>query len=192
MGDLARAFAEIDAANELDTKRFAGEPLAKVQGVRASGWLSKLDPEAADVLQLAVRAHHLRRWELARADFPQGRAGYLRWRRENKAHQADSLAAIMAATGWQSESVERARALLHRTKLKTDPDTQTLEDAACLVFLETQFETMVAETDRDHLVSIVAKTLAKMSPQAITLVHSINLSPPAAAVLQEAAERDES
>ena len=38
-----------------------------------------------ETLLLAARAHHLRRWELPRDSYPVGRAGYLRWRRDQKA-----------------------------------------------------------------------------------------------------------
>jgi len=183
---LERVLASIDLANGQDPNLFDGEPLALVQGRAASRWLAQLDASASSELQLAVRAHHLRRWELKRTDYPEGRAGYLRWRKDNKAHQADSLATLMEADGWAANAVDRARLLLGRTKLRTDAETQTLEDAACLVFLETQFASMVEQTDHDHLVAIVAKTLKKMSPSAAILAGSISLSPPARAVLQDA------
>lgn len=186
MGDVHATLAAIDNANGEDPNELRGRPLAQLQGELASDWLSKLDADATPELQLAVRAHHLRRWELARADFPEGRQGYLRWRRENKAHQAESLAAIMNDGAWPTESIARAGTLLARTKLRTDAETQTLEDAACLVFLETQFDDMASRTERDHLTSIVAKTLKKMSPEAVTLAASIQLSPTAEAVLTDA------
>lgn len=176
----------IDEANRADPNRFGGEPLALAQGRSASRWLERLDANASPELQLAVRAHHLRRWEIARADYPEGRAGYLKWRRENKAHQADSLSELMRADGWSAESIERVRVLLGRTQLRSDPDTQTLEDAACLVFLETQFDGMTERTEHDHMVSIVAKTLKKMSGDAVTLAASIGLSTTSQAVLADA------
>lgn len=178
--------AAIDAVNELDPNQLNGRPLARVQGERASHWLTRLVDAPSPELQLSVRAHHLRRWEIARADYPTGRHGYLRWRRANKAHQAESLAALMSEASWSSESIELARTLLMRTKLRRDPDTQALEDAACLVFLETQFEAMVDSTDHDHLVAIVAKTLRKMSHDAIGLAQSLPLSERGAAVVRDA------
>ena len=179
--------AAIDAANSEDPNLLNGRPLALVQGQAASRWLEQLKADASVELRLAVRGHHLRRWELLRADFPEGRQGYLRWRRENKAHQADSLAALMEADAWPAESIDTVRLLLGRTKLRTDAATQTLEDAACLVFLETQFDEMAERTEHDHLVAIVSKTLKKMSPHAITLAGSIGLTTRAQAVLAEAA-----
>ena len=109
-----------------------------------------------------------------------------RWRRANKAHQADSLASLMQEDEWPESSIELARLLLGRTKLRTDIETQTLEDAACLVFLETQFEAMAERTEHEHLVSIVAKTLKKMSPGAVSLAGSIGLSTTSRAILADA------
>jgi len=186
MSDVTSLFAAIDEANSNDPNTLKGQPLARRQGILASGWLDKLAPGASNELQFAVRAHHLRRWEVVRADYPEGRQGYLRWRRENKAHQANALAELMQADGWSAASIERTRELLARTKLRTDPDTQALEDAACLVFLETQFDDMASRTEHDHLVSIVAKTLKKMSPAATTLAGSIPLTNSAQAVLGQA------
>jgi len=180
------AFAAIDAANAEDPNRFEDQPLALVQGQRGSQWLDRLAAHPAPELQLSVRAHHLRRWEIVRADYPEGRQGYLAWRRANKQHQGESLASIMQADDWDADQIDRARTLLKRTKLRSDDDTQLLEDAACLVFLETQFDTMIAKTEHDHLVTIVLKTLRKMSSDAIELAGSIDLSPGASHVLSEA------
>jgi len=184
---LDDVLAAIDDANHHDPNLLDGEPLARKQGQLATAWLAKLAPEASPELQLVVRAHHLRRWELARSDFDDGRDGYLRWRRENKAHQANALASIMEDHQQSPQSIERVRTLLARTKLRSDAETQTLEDAACLVFLETQFEPMVERLEHAHMVDVVAKTLKKMSAVAIALAGSIDLGPASQAVLADAA-----
>jgi hypothetical protein len=54
------------------------------------------------------------------------------------------------------------------------------------VFLETQFGDMVERLDRDRLVTVVAKTLTKMSEQAITLATTIDLDPAGRKVLADA------
>lgn len=184
--NLAATIAAIDLANADDPGRVGGDPLALRQGQRASVWLADLDTDPSLELQLAVRAHHLRRWELARKDYPEGRAGYLRWRRENKKHQADSLAAIMRHHGWPEPSVIRTGELLARTALSSDPETQMLEDAACLVFVETQFDEMTERLDHDHMVKVVAKTLRKMSDSAIGLAATVSLSEQSQQVLSKA------
>ena len=107
---LGATLAAIDAENCDDPNDHHGEPLALVQGRTASRWLDSLCTNASDELRLAVRAHHLRRWEIPRSTYAAGRAGYLRWRRDNKAHQAESLAAVMRTSGWPHDSIETARA----------------------------------------------------------------------------------
>ncbi len=186
MRDLTKALDAVDAANAADPNLHHGEPLALVQGRSASGWLAQLSMMPSPELEVAARAHHLRRWEVARTDYPEGREGYLRWRRENKAHQAASVAPIMEAAGFDHESIERTQYLLLRKALKTDAETQALEDVACLVFVETQFEAMEARTERERMVNVVAKTLRKMSDEAIQLAAAQDLSAEAQAVLGEA------
>ncbi|MEM7091972.1 MAG: DUF4202 domain-containing protein [Actinomycetota bacterium] len=172
---LAAVFETIDSANAQDPSSLPAGPTALVQGRLASEWLSKLDATAGPELAVASRAHHLRRWELARADYSEGRSGYLTWRRENKAHQAASAATILEHHGWPPESIDRVGDLLRRTRLRSDAETQALEDVACLVFLETQFSDMVARTEHEHMVSIVTKTLRKMSVEAIALAGTLPL-----------------
>ena len=186
---LDAVFAAIDESNSGDPNLLPEGPRAKVQGQLATAWLARLAPEASPPLQVASRAHHLRRWELARADYPEGRAGYLQWRRDNKSHQADSAARILDASGWANDDIERVRQLLSRTRLRTDPETQQLEDVACLVFLETQFAPMVERTEHEHMVTIVAKTLKKMSPAAIEAAGSLPLNTAGQRVLGDAVAR---
>ena len=50
----------------------------------------------SDALRIAARAHHLRRWEVPRSSYPEGRAGYLRWRRDQKARHAREVADVLA------------------------------------------------------------------------------------------------
>ncbi len=167
---VERAFDAIDEANAADPNRIDGEPRARLEGQRATTWLDRLEPEASPALAIAARAHHLRRWELARADYPTGRAGYLRWRRDNKAHQAASCAALIADLGGDGELIVRIEELLQRGLLGSDHETQRLEDVACLAFLQTQLTSMAGRLDADHLAAIIDKTRKKMSDEAIELI----------------------
>lgn len=183
---LDDVLADIDIANTADPKRLGDHPLARAQGQLASIWLDQLDPEAPIPVRIAARAHHLKRWEIARSDYPEGRSGYLRWRRDNKQHQANSAADILTNHGYTGETINRVGELLLRKALATDPDTQLLEDAACLVFIQTQFDEMVRRLGEEQMVDVVAKTLRKMSSSAIQLAGSIELSDSATAVLARA------
>lgn len=184
--DLDAVLSAIDAANDDDPNRVDGEARARFEGRRATAWVTHLAPDASPAVLVAARAHHLRRWALPRDTYPGGRAGYLRWRRDQKERHAEDVGAILAAHGADSELIERVQVLTRRTGLGTDPEVQLVEDAACLVFLEVQFDDLIARLDAEALHRAVAKTLAKMSPAAIAASATIPLSDTARDVLAAA------
>ncbi|MGI9603780.1 MAG: DUF4202 domain-containing protein [Acidimicrobiales bacterium] len=184
---LAAVYDAIDTANADDPTHLSEGPRALVEGRRATHWISHLDSHAAEPVLIAARAHHLTRWRVPRQSYPEGRAGYLRWRRDQKKRHADDMADILAANGYGPADIERVQQLLVRTELGTDPEVQLVEDAACLVFLETQFDDIIERLEPDQLVTVVRKTLAKMSPAAVSAVSAITLSAEATAALAAAA-----
>lgn len=172
----ARAIAAIDAANGHDPNLRGGEPLALVQGRLAESWVTTLDPDASPALRLAARAHHLRRWVVPRADYPEGRAGYLRWRRDQKTRHASELTELLTAAGVDSEITERAALIVAKKGLGSDPEVQTFEDAVSLTFLQTQLDSTIDKVhDDDRMVEVLAKTLAKMSEAGRTAAHTIEV-----------------
>lgn len=179
-GSLAAAAAAIDTANADDptivTVRGEELPLALAHGRLAVGWVDLLRagaPDVADELLIAARAHHLRRWELPRSSYPEGRAGYLRWRRDQKARHARDVADILVAAGYEAGSIERVQVLLRREQLATDPDTRTLEDAACLSFIETQLAALATKLEHDHVLEVIRKTARKMTPEGLAATAAL-------------------
>ena len=76
-----------------------------------------------------------------------------------------------------------------KSGLKTNPGTQALEDAACLVFLENEigaFAAQHADYTREKFIEIIRKTWKKMSPAAQQAALGLDL-PPAIAELVHAA-----
>ena len=63
---------------------------------------------------------------------------------------------------------------------------QALEDALCLVFLETQLHDVAARLDEERILDVLAKTLRKMSPQAVAEARRLPLRPEDAALLERA------
>lgn len=191
--DFAGAMAAIDAANAEDPNRieFGGQthPKEVLHAERASHWLGRLEPEASELLRLAVRAHHLRRWELPRSSHPQGRAGYHRWRRALQDRHAEQAARILADHGYGPEQAARVGELIRKRGLGRDPEAQTFEDVLCLVFVETQLEDFAAEHAPDKVVDILARTLPKMSERARTIAAELCASSAASALLARAVER---
>lgn len=186
------AVAAIDAANAADptcvTVRGAVHPLAQVHGVLAAEWMADLHPLASDAWLLAARAHHLRRWELARSEYPEGRAGYLRWKRDQRVRHGRDIAVLLAEVGYDADTIAIVQALVRRDSLATDPGAQAVEDVACLVFLETQLAEVAGKLAHDHLVQVLRKSLAKMSPAAQEAAGRIPLTDAQRAILAEAAK----
>ena len=81
-----------------------------------------------------------------------------------------------------------------KSGLQTNPNTQLLEDAACLVFLENEISTFAAEHaeyPREKFITIVAKTWRKMSQAARDAATRIDLPPALAEILREAVTASE-
>lgn len=131
---------------------------------RMARWLDVLAPEASEPLRLAVRCQHLRRWTVPRADYPTGLTGYKRWRSELARRHAAEASALLRDVGYEPAEIERVGDLLTKKGLRTDPETQLLEDAACLVFLENQLADFAVRHPDDKVIDILRKTWRKMSP----------------------------
>ncbi|MGL4312229.1 MAG: DUF4202 domain-containing protein [Paracoccaceae bacterium] len=160
---LRTALAAIDAANAADPTLESGRPAALLYGERMTAELAGFAPDASDVLQIAARGQHVERWLLPRTDYPEGREGYLDWRREQGRRHAIRIAGIMADAGYKQADQDRAGVMLRKEGIKRDAEVQALEDVICLTFLRwyfADFATGKAAEDVDH---IVAKTARKMS-----------------------------
>ena len=189
---LARALAAIDAANADDPNRLAlrGAPRPKelVHAELVSQWVVRLVPRAGEALRLAARAHHVRRWEIPRGSFEAGRTGYHRWRTALHDHHARVAGEILEGVGYDAATIRRVQDLIRKRGLGRDPEVQALEDALCLVFLETQLAELAGRMDEAKLVDVMRKTLRKMSPRAQRLAESLPLAARERALLSRAAE----
>jgi Domain of unknown function (DUF4202) len=176
---LDRALAAIDAANADDpnTIEVRGEVRRKEQAHAElmTDWVTRLDPDATDAQILAARAHHLRRWTIPRSAYPDGRAGYLRWRTALKKQHAEDVASILTDVGYDITTIERTQRIIRKEGLATDPQVQTHEDALCLVFLETQLAELADAQGDEKIIDIIAKTAAKMSPRALELSANLRM-----------------
>jgi Domain of unknown function (DUF4202) len=191
---LAAAIAAIDAANARDPTLIeaAGqrEPAELIYGRRMSEALAKLAPDASELLAIAVRGQHIERFTSPRNRYPEGRAGYLRWRNELKAFHARRVGEIMAAAGYDPDDIARVGALVRKERLRSDAEAQMLEDVACLVFLEHYLGPFMGKTDEDKLAGILAKTWNKMSARGREHALGLGLPPAVTALLQRGLAED--
>jgi hypothetical protein len=188
-----RAIARIDAANAEDPRRERGErgDEAKelVYARRMSRWLERLEPAASEALRLAARAQHLCRWRIERSAYPEGRQGYLRWRRDCAELHARLAGEILDEVGYDARTVDRVKDLVRKKGLPDDPEALALEDTACLVFLETELAAFAPKHDEAKLMRILERTWRKMSDRGRAAALELELAPPIRALIEKAVAR---
>jgi hypothetical protein len=195
MGDarLAEVLMAIDAANAQDPNKIeiAGrrEPAELVYGRRMSEALARMAPQASEHLRIAARGQHVERWTSPRKSYPDGRVGYLKWRKNLQDFHARRIGTIMAAAGYGAADIDRVGALVRKERLKSDADVQMIEDVACVVFLAHYIDDFMAKTDQDKLAGILAKTWGKMSAAGHEQALALALPATVSALLDEGLER---
>jgi hypothetical protein len=187
---LAEAIAAIDEANSADPNelvhRGRRRPKELLHAELMTQWVTALDPDADEAQLLAARAHHFRRWTSPRSEFPEGRAGYLRWRTRAKQRHADEVGAVLAAHGYDDATIARVGSIIRKEGLRSDPAVQTHEDALCLVFLDTQLDDLADRLGDEEVVEVLAKTVPKLSPRGLDAVGQLELSERGADLVQRA------
>jgi tRNAThr (cytosine32-N3)-methyltransferase len=185
-----RARGLVDEAHGADPNRAAdGRPAELAYADSMEKWVVRIVPDAEPILRLAARCQHLERWSVPRGTFPAGRPGYLAWRRSLYVKQAERAREILLSAGVAPELAADAATWVSKTGLRTNPGTQALEDAAVLVFLESEIEAFAAqhaEYAREKFIDILRKTWRKMSPRAQELARGLDLPEAIAALVREA------
>jgi hypothetical protein len=196
-GRLAAVLEEIDRANAEDprtvTVEGGAQPHEVVYARRMSQRLAAMYPAASELLQIAARAQHLRRWEIPRARYPEGRNGYNDWRKACREHHAALVGAILAPHGYAPADIAYVAKLIKKEQLKKNPESQALENVVDVVFAEHYLEEFLAKYahyDEDKLVDIVAKILRKMSPKGHRAVLSLPLKERIVKLIDKAMARD--
>ncbi len=168
-GRFSEAIERIDHLNSADPNRVARDGVEMGYEFYFSCLLFakvvSFCEEASEALLIAARSQHICRWEIPRANYPEGRAGYLKWRADLKCFHADKTASILTELEYSTEFIETVRTINLKKDLKGNPDSQAMEDALCLVFLESQFSDFRLKTTEEKMVTILQKTWVKMSEQ---------------------------
>ena len=181
------ALAAIDAVHAEDPEKdVGGRPRELVYAERMSAWLDRLSPQASESLRLATRCQHLRRWAIPRASYPQGKVGYLRWRKDESLAHATLAGEILRHAGYDAQAIGRVQSLVKKERIKHDPEAQALEDATCLVFLEHELAPFAAKHPDDKVIDILRKTWPKMSAQGQQAALGLTLPAPLRALVETA------
>jgi hypothetical protein len=187
---IPKAVERFDAMNARDPNTLvvagATRPRELVQAERLESWVLRLEPNASVALRLAARCQHLCRWEIPRADYGEGRVAYLKWRKDLAKHHADLAAGVLGELGFSAETLAAVRRINMKQGLKSEVDTQTMEDALCLAFLEHEFAEFAPKYEDAKVIDIVQKTWRKMSDRAHELALGLPFAPETLALVSRA------
>lgn len=190
-----KAIALMDAANSEDPNKVtdAGKewPKELLYSQRMSEMLQRFAPDADDAVKLAIRAQHIQRWKSPRSDYPMDRQGYLQWRTALYKFHAETAGQLLQQAGYAEDFINRVKQAVGKRGLKTNPDTQLLEDVTDLVFIEhymLEFAGKHPEYDEAKWLEIIRKTWKKMSErgQQFALAGKITLPEPLLPLIQKA------
>jgi len=190
MRKIDQAFELFDKYNEQDPFIFKWKgknyPQEYFLAKQLHKWVLTLDPGASEELQLASRCQHIGRWEISRKRYPEGRKGYLTWRRQLAVLHADTAAGILKQVEYDEGLISRVRQIILKQKIKTDQDVQTMENALCLVFLQFQYEDFFNRYSSEKIVGILRKSLLKMDDEGRRQALSLSYSPTGRQYIEEA------
>jgi hypothetical protein len=162
---------EIDKINSTDPRldEYDGKtPTELLYSQRMSNMLLQFKPNASDLLQMACHGQHVGRWKIPRSTFPEGKIGYLQWRKQCQVMHAETCLHIMRNECVGMFSIQEEEELKHmlcKEDIKGDALVQTTEDVAALVFLKWYFTSFCIKhvNEPDKIVDILKKTWIKMS-----------------------------
>jgi Domain of unknown function (DUF4202) len=181
MSRLDNTLAAFDLANQQDPNKelVNGQLVAKewIYAQRMTARLHVFCDSPSEVLQLAARAQHICRWKIARDSYPMDKSGYKKWRMDLAVFHGETAGNIMAAQGYDAETIDRVKDLLLKRGLKRDDEVQALEDVICLVFLEFYLEDFASKHDEEKLIDIIQKTWNKMSAKGHQAALALPLAP---------------
>jgi hypothetical protein len=188
---------DIDRANADDVRTIVVEgtsrPYEVVYSERMTERLAAMYPEASELLRVAARGQHVRRFDIPRTQFAQGRDGYNEWRRTCREHHAQLLGDIMHRHGYDRADIEHVAKLVRKERLKKEKESQALENVVDVVFLEYYFDEFYGKYshyDDAKIIDIIGKTLRKMSPKGHQAALALDLPERTRKLVLAAVERE--
>lgn len=192
-----RAIAEIDRLNAADPRRETADGVSRPREVlyseRLSAGLAQLYPEASESLRLAARAQHICRWQIARDSYPLGRQGYNAWRTACRQLHADLVTGILTDCGYPAEQISHVVKLIKKQDLKSDAESQALENAVGVVFVEHYLGAFVdahPDYDDEKLLGILSKTMRKMDHTGHAAIAALDVTASISRLLTRSANND--
>ena len=176
---FSEAIKKIDAVNQEDprSEMVDGRPQPRelLFAQRVYQWVEQLAEEPSEELLLAARAHTLRRWMIPRDRYPMTTVGYHQWRNALAQFHADEAETILHAAGYPAEQIQSIRDFITKKNWPENKEACVLEDADCLVFLETKLSDYIDDWQDTKTLRILQRTIRKMTPEARTRAFQLKL-----------------
>jgi len=167
------AIAAFDKANAEDPNQEIVDgreyPKELLYARRMSEMQERYAPEASEAVKLACRAQHIQRWKSPRSDYPMDKKGYMLWRTTLYKFHAETAGRLMREVGYDDAIITRVKTIVGKKELKTNPETQMMEDVVGITFIEhymLHFAGQHADYDEAKWIVIIRKTWDKMSARA--------------------------
>ena len=178
-GRFDEAIKRIDTANRDDprTELVDGKPQPRelLFAQRVYEWVGKLVDDPSEELLLAARAHTLRRWQIPRDRYPKTTVGYHQWRDALAEFHAGEAESILRAVGYPDEKIQKINAFITKKNWPADNEACALEDADCLVFLETKLGDYIDAWEESKALRILQRTFRKMTPDGRARANQLEL-----------------
>lgn len=187
-----RRFREINSEDPR-TLDHMGEPTphALVESFWLDHFISRLDARPSWALRLCAHCQHLRRFAYPRSEFPEGRDGYLAWRRAAAKRSFVEAAGILRSVGAAEATIECVEAIMTKQGRRQNHDVQIMEDALCLAFFRLEAVAFAQKHPIDDVIRILKRTWLKMSPRAHALSLTEAYPAPLDALLRDLASEPE-
>ncbi|PCJ76785.1 MAG: hypothetical protein COA53_00775 [Rhodobacteraceae bacterium] len=189
--------AAIDEVNAQDPRTTIVDgqsvPFETAYADRMTKTLEQMYPDASELLRIAARAQHIRRWQIPRDTFPMNREGYQKWRLGMRQLHAELVGDIMSDNGYSADDIALVGSFLRKEALKRVADSQALENVVDVIFLAyywDDFVTKFSDYDDDKLIDIVGKTLRKMSTKGHQAALALDLPEATTRIVLAAVERE--
>jgi hypothetical protein len=176
---FSEAIKKIDAANQEDPRSEIvdghAQPRELLFAQRVYRRVEQLVAEPSEELLLAARAHTLRRWRIARDRYPMTTVGYHQWRDALAQFHADEAESILRAARYPVDKIQKVRDFITKENWPEDKEACVLEDADCLVFLETKLPDYIDAWDESKTLRILRRTFRKMTSEGRTQAFQLEL-----------------
>lgn len=189
-GLLEKIIQEIDMVNNSDPRKInlddeeVGYEL--FYAILMTKWVTHFSSDPSISLLIACRGIHFKRWLHPRSSYPQGLAGYYQWKKELQVFHQDEILKLLAAYELDESVLQKISSLILKKELGQCDETQIIEDAVSLIFIEYQLLPLLEKSGEEKVINAIQKTWGKMSEAGHEKALALKLDEVSSQIIQKA------